>query len=485
MNYYLLILNIMLSVSCAGSSSSSRSRSSGEQVRIDSLNGTAVQTRDELIKELLNRESELNYGNFELAKLEPINQAMCEKTNQINKECLPLKAITSNAMVRLVNCDGNSVEQASNSKIEVDIYIAGSGNFKLAFHSANSVYESIALKTGTQDLKFSNLVDDQVLTPSFADIQRMRFIVDSLSADNGETATATIDIIVDGQSILKDTIPEIVVGESYEMNVKDLYQQLISPACHLSNESLEELLAPFKSSSEGSVENAPSGIRSAEQNNYQNESTANIQQKISLVEDTLAELKPKLRLARDRNTNLRQTIMGGTGVGCRLKQKIESLSISIDGSPIIDHVDSKRDDKVEGSGNAKELEIDLGGVSFSSTTVLGSTFVPDEDLSSLDISSLTRVSLQKGGTSFINTLIKCKGGFFGSLKLDNDCYEVKEESAMEINKITLEVNGITLFEEGNLGLKLYRDQMSWSFDNIQLHPQWGEMLLRNDCDATN
>ena len=487
MTYILFIAVLLLSESCAETTSDSRSRSgggSGSNIVNNPSSGASGQnlTKDELIEKLLNRESQLNLEKDELARLKSINEALCERINKINTECLPKKPITSNAKIRLVSCDGSPVEQVSNSKIEVDINLAGNGDFKLFFHSANSVYESSLLGVGTQELKFSKLADDQKVTPTFSDIQKMRLRAESLNLESGSSATVNVDVLVDGKSVLKDIIPGVKAGESYELNVKKIYQRLISSTCQMSNEALETFLAPYNGTS-GFDNDGPSASI-AGKNNYQGDSTANIEQRITWVEEALATLYPDLESARNRSFNLRKAIKGDTGVGCRLQQKIKDLSITIDGSPIIDPVGNKRDDKIEGSGNAKEIEIDLGGVSFASTTALGSTFIPDEDLSSYEIASLTQIKLRKGGTAYINNLVRCDGSIFGELKKDNDCYDILEESAMDINKIKLEVNGMVLFEQGNLGLKLYRNRMTWNFESLQQNPKWGEMLLRTDCEVT-
>lgn len=478
----------LLVSSCAETSSNSRSRSSveGDSMTTATKQGGSdspqTQNRGELIEELLLRESELNIQKDELVKLEAINDALCGKINKINKECLPKKPITSEGKVRLLSCDGSPVEQNSKSKIEVDIFLAGSGDFKLSFHSANTVYESDVLSSGTQELKFSKLVDVSVLTPSFGDIQKMRLMVEALDADSGSQATITVDVLVDGQTIVRDIIPGAKAGESYELSVKEIYTQLISSNCHLSNEALDSFLAPYNNDSAGGSFDNKGSSSSAGKRKYGNESIANIEQRISWVKDALAELLEDLRPVRDRTFNLRNAIKGDTGAGCHLKQKITELKITIDGSPINDPVGNGLEDKIDGAGNEKELEIDLGALRFSSTTVLGSILIPDDDLTSYNIASLTKFSIRKGGNSYINSLVKCDGSVFGGLQKDNDCYDIKEEFAMDINKVKLEVNGIVVFEE-DLRLKLYRQRMTYSYDNIQFHPKWGEMLLRTDCDA--
>ncbi|NRA45317.1 MAG: hypothetical protein HRU09_10220 [Oligoflexales bacterium] len=482
--YILSMVVVLLVMGCAETSSDSRSRSGagsdGSSTSNASGSGQEL-TKDDLHEKLLNREAQLNLEKDELAKLQVINEALCERINKINKECLPKKPITANSKIRLVSCDGNPVEEVSNSKIEVDIYLDGSGEFKLDFHSGNTIYQSSTLGPGTQELKFTNRADDQTLTPSFSDIKKMRLTADLLSSGSGSSATVTVDIMVDGKTVLKDIVPGVKVGGSYDLNVRKIYQQLISSSCQISNEALEQFLAPFNSS-EGSFDNDKSSSTSSAQAG----SAADIEQRIVWVEEALADLFPNLEAARNRSFNLKKALKGDTGVGCRLEQKITELSITIDGSPVIESVANKRNDRIEGSGNAKEIEIDLGGVSFASTIALGSTFSPDEDLTSLDIASLTKINLRKGGTSFINNLVKCDSSIIGDVfKKDNDCYDILEESVMDINKIKLEVNGLTLFEQGNLGLKLDRDRLTWKYESLQLNPKWGEMLLRNDCEATN
>ena len=475
---YLNSLSIVLLTSSCSISPSKSGRESFSEANVSSFSRL---TKDDLVVELFNRTTELNLQKNELVKLNLINEALCENINTINTNCLVKKPITSNAKVSLVSCNGNAAVQVSNSKIEVKISSNTTGQFSLVFHSDNSIYESDFFANGLQDLTFSNLVDDAVITPTFADIEKMSLKVETLKVDSELPPAVTVDILIDGQTVLIDTLSQVAAGGSYEINVKSIYQHLISPTCQMSNEDLDELLEPFKDS--GVPFDNDEHFSDTEQERYEEERDV-IEQQITDVQDELTELEPILLSARNRSFKLRQAVTGGSGVGCHLKQKIETLSITIDGTPIIDHVHSKRDDKIEGFGNAKELEIDLGGVSFSSTAAIGATIIPDEDLSSFNIHSISKVSLKKGGVSYINNLIKCKGGFFGSLKLDNDCYEIKEESVMDINKITLEVNGLTLFEKGNLGLKLFRDRMSWSFENLHQSPKWSEMLLRNDCEVT-
>lgn len=493
--YIFTALIVLQLPGCAETSSDSQSRSGASQPNqgtggmddnVSSNGEGQALTRDELVEELLSREAQLNLEKDELAKLEAINVALCDKINKINTQCLPKKPITSNAKIRLISCEGDPVEDVSDSKIEVDIYVEGTGDFTLVFHGNSTIYESVLLKKGTQELKFEKLVSDSSVTPTFADIKKMRLKIGSLSPSSGNAYTRVIvDVLVDGETVLKDTLPAVTANETYELNLREIYQQLVSTTCQLSNEALDDFLAPFNNDGGVNFDNAAGAASS--QSSYQSLSSSDLEQRITWAKEALSELEKDLEPARERAFNLQSALKGDTGVGCHLKQKITSLSISIDGSPLFEPVPPvKHRTKMQGSGNAEELEIDLGGVSFTTTNAINGTFIPDQDLTSLDVASLTQISLRKAGTRFDNVLVKCdgiEGSVIGGIFTDAECYEIREEFVMDINRISVEVNGnLTIFDE-SLDFKLDRNNLTWNYEGLQQNAKWGEMLLRTDCDA--
>ena len=498
MTYLLPMYILLFASSCAETSSSSRSRSSADRTIPTTTNvtgedgdngdngggGSTGQTEDKetLIDDLLEREGELNFKREEVSKLESINDKLCSRLNKINKECLAKKPITANAKVLLVSCDGAPAEKTSTAKIEVNIDFPGSGDFKMFFHGTNSIYESVALTKGKQELKFTDSVDAGALTPTFSEIKKLRLVVDTLSPDSGkERETIAVSILVDGVILMKEFLPSVVAGDDREINVRKIYDQLISETCQLSNEALDRLI----SSSNSSIYD--NDKPSATQSDYSRESTEKIKQRISFVLEELEKIEPDFITASDRNANLTQALRGGTNVGCRLKQKIETLSLKVIGSPVRVFINDKARAIIPSYGNARELEIDFGGMTFSTQDALGllggAEFKPDDDLTSLDIASITKISLRKGGVSYDDFEVKCNGGILSELG-DNTCYHIEEEFAFDINKVELEVNGVVLFEEGDLQTRLYNGRLEWEYENIRSHPKWGEMLLRADCDAT-
>ena len=95
--------------------------------------------------------------------------------------------------------------------------------------------------------------------------------------------------------------------------------------------------------------------------------------------------------------------------------------------------------------------------------------------------------MKKLGTKYDNVKRACDdGALTGTLKGwigSNTCYDIYEEDVMTISAITIEVSGIILYQEGDLGITLNRLHKEWRLSDItRSNPRWGEMLQNTSCD---
>lgn len=454
---------------------------------VNNKNNIVSKDSQEKLGLIESREERLLYESYELEKLKEINPAFCESLNKIRKECSAKKPITSNGTLRQLQCDGSLVEKNLENKVEADIQTDGSeGSFLLVF--GDNAYESIPLIAGTQELKFHETVDDQTKTQTFDRVSKIKLKVNSLTPPkNSSVSKVTLRILVDGEALLNQTVMNVKSGGFYDLSIKEIYQKMLSNDCQVSNKDLDAFLSKVNERVEKlDLTNQVLPYKAESAN--KNLSSEALEKRLRWLNEKIANMYPTVESARNISFKIKNELLGGSGIGCKIKEPINIISIAINGSKEIENVNFKSASKLKSSGSSDTLDINLGSISYATSNFLGET-VPGEDYSSFNIGSITRIKLRKKGLKFNSPTVPCDGGKIENFIDENfgdgnTCYDNHEEDVMHINSIKLSVNGIVLYQKGSLGIKLNRLTQSWTLNNLQSTPKWSEMLLRKDCNFT-
>lgn len=512
----LYCLSLVAVTSCAGSGGGSQSRqvtsrngaedpdhdkkSAASAARSDAgataqgavdLNSEIPSDPQALMEQLRERESQYLAEKKELASLGRVNEALCQKLNEMKSSCLGRKAISQGAWTEELSCDGSYQKSRGESKISVSIKSPDVSTFRIRI---NDVYESDVLKAGVSDLLFSSLVDETSTAPLFSNVSKAELMLLSTNSTGKNGSSASVELLVDGQVLISDHIEGLTAGDKKSLSLANLYNELISDRCRMSREALDQMI---RDASEGKVasyadsdfinanDEAGSGDESFFSPLNQNDTVA-LQQRYTQILDGLKELYPKVEGERNRSLKLKNELIGNSGIGCHLKQDIEIIRLTIEGNKIREDVKLNSGSTRQGEGDPETLSVQLGtDIGFSVQNFVGTT-VPEINFQGQKLAGISQLILRKMGTSYDNVQKSCDQGivtgFLKNLTGSNTCYDVYEEHVMSIDSITLEVNGIILFQRNNLNILLNHLHQGWSLPDIsKSNPLWAEMLQDTSC----
>jgi hypothetical protein len=414
-----------------------------------------------------------------------LSDYLCQQLRNLRQTCPIMNPLIPDPSSQALTCTDDRGSAPLAAPLKVTIPPNKNGEFVLI---ANDLYVSSVFSAGTSEITFASTGARNIAAPKFSAIWKLVLRskagkdVDHLLALpqlNGFSLT-----LAQGASTLLNTQLEPSHDErlrqsvrEYRVNLASLSALAQSSTCRIPGDEID---AAEKQLSQGLVDRQHQLPTSAVD---QGDIKASI---LSLQTDIQQSLL-LLDAAKNRHYQLRSELNPDTAIGCQAGSPITKLEVHIDGSLIDRAFISQQDDPLASRNGNKSagLAIDFGGFGFRVdllvNNILRIKYVPKDDFSQHSIRDIQRVVLTKLGTK-IDNIRECKKDL---LIFDTCIYSSYEENTLSINKITIWVNDILLYESGVLGKRLDRSNPALSLYNVQQNDAWVRLMQREDCQVTH
>lgn len=199
---------------------------------------------------------------------------------------------------------------------------------------------------------------------------------------------------------------------------------------------------------------------------------------IAEVEEVEAQIKSRysdLERERDRNQELKTSLLGKSAKGCFADMKIESLEVIIDGTRAARKFAGCQDDPWSAEGSPTTMKIKLG------PSIL---ITNDETVNTLFPGSITKANLSDYKVSDIQYVKIEKGGFaYDNESKPSGChYNVYETDRYQMDSIKIVVNGETIYTKNVFDSHMFeRNQTLWEDKSFQTNQSWLAAMKIDDC----